>query len=980
MKRTRPAETEEMHTPIAPRLTPLPFLPALPVKGYRSSPQVHSAGRMHVPDLVQDILTFHIFPRLTLVDLRSSGMVCSSWLKAMRHSSLSTYEVFELKTSLKSTSKSSLNGLPLRTVRREKNKTHLRFLIGDEWHSCGFCKIKGSFQDIGLLLEALVVITKHTEVFTSHCYLEEGKHLTVTVRLSAGAFAERRMAMGPLSYLFLPQELYTSIFPEEWSEDRWLPFHTPPEHPHTDGTTKLFQYQRESVDWMLRIEEMVTGGVPFVVPAVVKLNNWLEKRVSCALSFHPDGSTDFRSSRFVDPETAEDQMEVRFKGGVLADEMGMGKTMVVLSVIKSSRRPHGDFLGTYRAPVFHKEDAGDLKLIVSNASLLVCPSYLVRQWSEEIQKFYPELRVTVLLDQKTFSSASQTDLVMSDIVVLSDKFPFNKYYNSLEKPFTPSNPNGNVHLGSVARAYDNLERETLHLRDSRGTTKYLSNFHWHRLIVDEGHVLLSEGEPFTYLNCLEAKYRWCVSGTPFVNNVLQKRIFSFLDMSVRQSGTVYGFGRNQACAREEIALRPEKPDVTRGVLLDRRIAFPFIKGDISRHSRKISDQKVFWFRRMFSVMFNKLSMRHTKAWCSSYDVPDFQQETVLCKMFGVERSGPKLLSDFLGVEAHHVSGALGWDEQRSERYHMNESMGISMLDKYPFGEKSMAILGDNPLPINALYLKHLERVGLEIIMINSLISNLKSFHDIHVRPNMANKGTQGLTVYVNILPRLRGLVNISCGARSVLEAHSVLSEKIECFEMARSQLRSVFQGLRLQLVVPEELRSSYTAPCGTWRKVELGPYKSPSSKTLKLLRVQYGSEDAHMIYYIKQTLQEEKEKLLVFSSSPEKLSVLRGRLLELGIEAAVPKGNVYREFGTSEKGEKVRSKTRVMLMSLIDMKPGIALTVATQVLFLDKNVSFDHRSVLRAIGRAHRQGQDKVVKVVSFTFSHWENGSSTPCL
>ncbi len=61
-------------------------------------------------------------------------------------------------------------------------------------------------------------------------------------------------------------------------------------------------------------------------------------------------------------------------GGILADDMGLGKTLQIISVIKSVR---------------NEEAAGP--------SLVVCPASLVYNWGEEIKRFAPDLRYTLIL-------------------------------------------------------------------------------------------------------------------------------------------------------------------------------------------------------------------------------------------------------------------------------------------------------------------------------------------------------------------------------------------------------------------------------------------------------------------------------------------------------------------------------------------------------------------------------------------------------
>lgn len=71
------------------------------------------------------------------------------------------------------------------------------------------------------------------------------------------------------------------------------------------------------------------------------------------------------------------------RGGLLCDEMGLGKTLQILSLIKSS----------------------SLK-----TNLIVVPANLIYQWRDEILKFAPEVKTTLLYGAKKFDINIDTDI------------------------------------------------------------------------------------------------------------------------------------------------------------------------------------------------------------------------------------------------------------------------------------------------------------------------------------------------------------------------------------------------------------------------------------------------------------------------------------------------------------------------------------------------------------------------------------------
>ncbi|APU60602.1 SNF2 helicase associated domain-containing protein [Clostridium botulinum] len=85
-------------------------------------------------------------------------------------------------------------------------------------------------------------------------------------------------------------------------------------------------------------------------------------------------------------------------GGILADEMGLGKTLQTIAFIKSEVEENKN------KPM---------------PSLVVCPTSLVYNWEDEIKKFQPDLKCTLISGDKESREESIKAIDTSDIVITS---------------------------------------------------------------------------------------------------------------------------------------------------------------------------------------------------------------------------------------------------------------------------------------------------------------------------------------------------------------------------------------------------------------------------------------------------------------------------------------------------------------------------------------------------------------------------------
>lgn len=112
---------------------------------------------------------------------------------------------------------------------------------------------------------------------------------------------------------------------------------------------------------------------------------------------------------------------VMVRGGVIADEVGYGKTIISLALAAESKDEP--------APEPAPDNLIDLK-----ATLIVVPGHLSRQWPSEIARFTGDLfNVVVIQNMKALQSRSIAELRKADlIVVASEVFDAETYWERFE--------------------------------------------------------------------------------------------------------------------------------------------------------------------------------------------------------------------------------------------------------------------------------------------------------------------------------------------------------------------------------------------------------------------------------------------------------------------------------------------------------------------------------------------------------------------
>ncbi|KAF3904701.1 hypothetical protein ABW21_db0209453 [Orbilia brochopaga] len=168
------------------------------------------------------------------------------------------------------------------------------------------------------------------------------------------------------------------------------------------------------------------------------------------------------------------------KGGIIADEMGMGKTLTVLSLIAFTLEGKNNFKQTESKIDVFAMDEDVLKQPKGGTLVIVTPS-LLGGWKEELEKHFWPGTISVDVFHGNDRNADESMLSEADIVLTT--------YNTL------------------SAEWDN-KKSTLH------------RIMWYRVVLDEAHIIRNHKTiQFQAVSTLNAESRWCISGTPIQNNL-----------------------------------------------------------------------------------------------------------------------------------------------------------------------------------------------------------------------------------------------------------------------------------------------------------------------------------------------------------------------------------------------------------------------------------------------------------------------------
>jgi SNF2 family DNA or RNA helicase len=645
----------------------------------------------------------------------------------------------------------------------------------------------------------------------------------------------------------------------------------------------LYDYQKRNLNKMINIENNNNFTMEYTVPIMFDDYELLYNPILYKY-------TDIKQL-----------LSIKTKGGYLSDSMGLGKTISMLALIASNRFDIIDKIITLKT---------EQKKIVSNATVILCPSHLVKQWYLEIKRCIPKFNVLTILTKNTHQKLLFKDFVNANIIIVSNQFIMNfKYYTRLHyrhcSPSTYLDDMIKTKMENLNKLLNTKTYEELLLEKN----PIFEFFHFTRVVVDEGHELFGELLNNNSLNRyisswllkIDSKFKWYVSGTPFINTTGLLNCSKFIDME----------------------LIDEKNNI-----------------HISMNNKNSTDilsefiyKEYFW-----NNVFNNICIRHNKDdVINQIQIPEYKEETIWLELTEMERelyninktkkskiNLQKLCCHLLMMNSTRKI----FGDNIPNLSIMQDKLICHHKNNYNDYEKKLSELVSHNNPAYYMVKKSYETQMRESKYLYTMLEKMKT--------NGINKMEECI-ICMEIInkPTLTECGHIYC---------------LECIKLCLVQ-KSICP------LCKKNIDS---------KKLILVEDKKEDMKSQNDIINKYGTKLGFIIMTVQNIIKEKDTRVIIFSQWDDMLSLVSDTLKENKINNTNVKGNAaMRNNAISKFKEGIEAK--VIMLSLKNGASGTNLTEATHIIFVEPIDAPKEEVKLieaQAIGRACRIGQKNRVKII----------------
>lgn len=743
----------------------------------------------------------------------------------------------------------------------------------------------------------------------------------------------------------------------------------------------LYEYQKCSVYWMMDKEEN---------KKIISYN--LNNEVVLGNVFF-----DISMQKF---NLITDKKKLTFDGGCIIDEVGLGKTLQVISL--GLMRPSMS-VGYTNNLHPHK--------FVSKATLILCPNQLCGQWLREMQtqiKTDSNIKILSILTKRDFDKITYNELLDADFVLLSYTFLDNKNFtdpwtkeigtlkNFHKKKWTPTDNK------KVSEVFTKMGTSLLSdpVNSLNKKQPFVQLIHWHRIVVDEFHEIYKNDVTYAYidniLQYLTSDYKWVVTATPFNTKTSLEKIFEFLTNYKNVDGNNI-FREEQIL--EYLSEKCFRRNTKDSVKLEHTL--PPIKEEIQW--LKFSPTERMMYNAYLANLNNDRYGTYLRQLCCHPQLANETKDSLSnCKTLAdiekmmvshyakeVEEAQQKVSDATIRV-AKLTKKIKKLEKKNRKRQMKKQGLKVSDSDSdSDGGSSSDDDLGEITMNNNLINLtieptvtinayKDLLKVANDkLVDLTTVLNGKETTHNFFVNVverirKTSNKNTLDKVIDYNNI-NLRDLMNASeseededeeedepCGiCLGEIPEHNIGVTRcghMYCYDCIKENVKqySSCPYCRKKISDKDIYALSY--------EMKKNTNISPEDKDMMELINEVGTKLANLIMY----LRESDTHTIIFSQWDDLLLRVGRILKENNIKNVFCKGNCYqrdkaiREFNSD-------ASVKVIMLSSGSSASGTNLTKASQVIFIDPiygNYKFRKDQEKQAVGRAHRLGQKSQIKIV----------------
>ncbi len=685
----------------------------------------------------------------------------------------------------------------------------------------------------------------------------------------------------------------------------------------------LFDYQKKTISWMYT-REMVETKIDLCINDMIVINNSVVVNTK------------------IDKIVSLDETKLTIRGGGLIDEMGLGKTIQMTTL-------------SYMNPFVADEQIDKAnKILYSKATLILCPNTLCGQWKREIEKViqqHGKLNIISILTKVHFNKYSYLDLMNADFVIVSFNFLDNKaFLDKVYKSKDVYNVSDDLITSNIAEEKDVLfETEDYDTRDVN-----LMAIKWHRLVVDEFHEtysVKSRSMLKSFISHLASTYRWCMSGTPYDNsensfdNIIRfLSNYPALDINLLEQQTVIKYLSTNCFRRntkDGVENECKLPDISEEVVWLKFTATERMMYNAYMVNENNSKDDVF-LRKLCCHPKLADEIKHTLATCKTLE----DIEKTMLDHYRDQMTDAEELVDTIKERIVKTSDKIKYIKRKQAK---NKTVYVNKI---------------------------LENLDLDSTTITkeTIIDNLNEYlarqEEKLIEAKESYKGKLSTyTFFSNVIDKIRSKTkNKSKDDKdNTDDACGICLGNIPEDDIGVTICGHLFCYECLKLSFGTAAKCPYCTRKLTTKDISLISYqretrKGKRTKKEKLVD-KVGTKIGNVIEYLK----ENDRNVVIFSQWDDLLKKVGKILTEYGIENVFCRGSVYQRDKVIRQFD--NSDIRVIMLSSENAASGTNLTKASEIIFLDPVYgSKETRQNVenQAIGRIHRIGQTKDVKITRF--------------